>query len=451
MTTDHPGHQELAPPTSETRRLLLVKLMPILLVSYIFCFLDRTKIGMVKDRLDTDVGISAAVYGIGAGLFFITYAGLEIPSNLIMHRVGARFWISRIMVTWGVVAIAMALIQGPTSFYIIRLLLGAGEAGLYPGVIYLISKWWPQEDRAQVQGVFLLGACVASIVGSPLTGLLMKMDGVGGLFGWQWMFILTGLLPVLWAFVVWKKLPDRPTQAAWLDPAVARDLERYIESENVAGARQAGNHNLMAALKDIQIPFTMFAYFANQLAVYAMAYFLPSMISDGAPGLSSFQVGLLASVPWIFAMVGVLLIPKLATQDGKPKKWMVLATVGMTVGLLVAVLGSPWVAFVGFCIVGFCFLAPQPLFFAHVGSRLAGALLPAGLAAVTTMGLMGGFLGPSIMGGLEEKTGNNLAGLWFIIAVQIVGLVAIALIRPRTVRKPTCPKVEPPDAAVVGR
>ena len=416
-------------PSPETLSLAARKLMPILLICYVFSFLDRTNIGFAKDRLEIDVGISAAAYGLGAGLFFLTYAALEIPSNLMLHRVGARFWITRIMITWGILSALLAVVNGPTSFYILRLLLGAAEAGLYPGVVYIISLWWPQENRARMQGIFLIGACIASIIGAPLAGALLMMDGMGGLHGWQWMFILMGLPCVPFALVVWMFLPDRPTKAKFLDKKTAQDLEDYIEAENAAGAEASGNHDFRAVLKDRQILLAVLAYMTNQLGVYTVVYFLPSIIAAGGPQLTSLQVGLLISFPWILASIGAVVMPRAAERQNKPKQWMWIATFGMFVGLLIAVLGTPWVAYVGYCIVCLCFVAPQPLYFAHVGSRLQGAMLAAGLAAVNTFGLFGGFLGPTVMGQLQQMTGSTKAGLWFVIAVQIIGLVLIACLR----------------------
>ena len=177
----------------EINGVILRRVMPLLIGAYIMAFLDRTNIGMAKDRLEIDLGISATAYGIGAGLFFLTYALSEIPSNLIMHKVGARFWIMRIMITWGIISAGMAFVQGEWSFYIMRMLLGVAEAGLFPGVMYFLTQWFVVKDRAKANGMFLLGVSIANIVGAPLGGLLLTMDGLGGLHGWQWMFIVEGL------------------------------------------------------------------------------------------------------------------------------------------------------------------------------------------------------------------------------------------------------------------
>lgn len=191
-------------PPHIVNKLIFRRIMPLLIAAYVMAFLDRTNIGMAKDRMEIDLGISATAYGIGAGLFFLTYALSEIPSNLIMHKVGARFWIMRIMISWGLISACMVFVQGEWSFYILRMLLGIAEAGLFPGVIYFLTQWFVVKDRAKANGMFLLGVSLANIIGAPLGGLLLTMDGVGGLHGWQWMFLIEGLPACALAFVVWK-------------------------------------------------------------------------------------------------------------------------------------------------------------------------------------------------------------------------------------------------------
>lgn len=424
-------------PSPETIRTIFVRLMPLLVVCYILSFLDRTNIGMAKDRLEVDVGISAAAYGIGAGIFFLTYASLEIPSNLIMRKVGARFWITRIMVTWGLISAAMAMVNGPVLFYVLRALLGAAEAGLYPGVLYFLTLWFPAADRARAQGLFLLGACIASVIGTPLSGALLRLDGLGGLHGWQWMFLIEGLPSVLVAVLVWNILPYRPSKATWLSADTASELEAYIASEKSAGAVESGNHNFRRALRDPQLVCVMILYLVNQIAVYSLAYFLPSIIGN-AWELSSLQIGLLASAPWAMACAGLILIPAVARSQGNFKRWIVLSYIGVVVGLLVAATGNPWLGYAGFCLVGFWFIAPQPLLFTHAGARLDGATLAAGLALINSFGLLGGFAAPNIMGGAETATGNPLSGIWVIAGANLVAMgLAFFLVQPTSLSKTT--------------
>ncbi|UKA70939.1 MFS transporter [Arthrobacter sp. FW306-06-A] len=419
----------------EINGVILRRIMPLLIAAYIMAFLDRTNIGMAKDRLEIDLGISATAYGIGAGLFFLTYAMSEIPSNLIMHKVGARFWIMRIMITWGLISAAMAFVQGEWSFYIMRMLLGIAEAGLFPGVMYFLTQWFVVKDRAKANGMFLLGVSIANIVGAPLGGLLLtSFDGFAGLHGWQWMFIIEGLPACVLAWVVWKKLPDRPTKATFLSPAEAEDLEARIAAEEKAGAAASGNHRLRDVLKDRQILLVVGVYFTHQIAVYALSYFLPSIIGTYGK-LNPLQIGLLTAIPWIFSAAGALLVPRFAT-DGRRSRLLVTGTMtGIVAGFALGAIGGPVLGMIGFCLAAFNFFALQPILFTYPATRLTGAALAGGIAFVNTIGLCGGFLGPYIMGLMQDLTGSKLSGLWFIVGMCAIGAL-LSLMLKRGTEKP---------------
>ena len=297
-----------APPLSATNRRIFFKLMPLLMLCYFMSFLDRTNIGLAKERLEIDLGISAAAYGLGAGLFFLAYASMEIPSNLIMAKVGARWWIFRIMITWGALSAGMAFVQGETSFYVMRILLGLAEAGLFPGIMLYMTYWFRTEIRSRAIGMFLVAICFSSIIGGPLGGALLQLDGLGGLHGWQWMFIIEGIPTIILAFFVLKYLPDRPTQARWMDKEDATKLETDLENEQQAGADASGVHSFGAVFKDKQMLLVIAIYWCHQVAIYSFIYFLPSIIKQGT-NLTSLQVGLLTAVPWIAAAVGAFVGP----------------------------------------------------------------------------------------------------------------------------------------------
>lgn len=418
----------------EINGVILRRVMPLLIGAYIMAFLDRTNIGMAKDRLEIDLGISATAFGIGAGLFFLTYALSEIPSNLIMHKVGARFWIMRIMITWGIISACMAFVQGEWSFYIMRMLLGVAEAGLFPGVMYFLTQWFVVKDRAKANGMFLLGVSIANIVGAPLGGLLLTLDGLGGLHGWQWMFIIEGLPACLLAYVVWKKLPDRPTQATFLTAEEATDLEARIAAEEKAGAEASGNHRLRDILKDRQILLVVGIYFTHQIAVYALSYFLPSIIGTYGK-LNPLQIGLLTAIPWIFSAAGALLVPRFAT-DGRRSRLLVTGTmIGIVSGFALGAVGGPVLGMIGFCLAAFNFFALQPILFTYPATRLTGAALAGGIAFVNTIGLCGGFLGPYVMGLMQDATGSKLSGLWFIVGMCVIGAL-LSLMLKRGTEKP---------------
>ncbi len=401
-------------------KIIFRRVMPLLIAAYVMAFIDRTNIGMAKDRMEIDLGISATAYGIGAGLFFLTYALSEIPSNLIMHKVGARFWIMRIMITWGILSACMAFVQGEWSFYILRMLLGIAEAGLFPGVIYFITQWFVVKHRAKANGMFLLGVSIANIVGAPLGGILLTMDGVGGLHGWQWMFIIEGIPACFLAIFIWKYLPNKPTDAKFLTRAEAEDLEARILAEELAGAKASGNSKLRHVLKDKQILLVVAIYFTHQIAVYALSFFLPSIIGTYGT-LNTIQIGLLTSVPWIFSAAGALLLPRLATNASRSRTIATCTMVGIVAGFTLGAIGGPVLGMLGFCLAAFNFFALQPILFTYPATRLSGAALAGGIAFVNTIGLFGGFLGPYVMGFMEETTGSKFSGLWFIVAMCTVG------------------------------
>jgi len=419
----------MADPTKRSRLEQITKtnfgkLMPLLVTVYIISFIDRTNIGMAKEVLQADIGLSAAAYGLGAGLFFAFYAILEIPSNLILHKVGARFWIARIMITWGIISMAMALVWNDVSFYALRVLLGAAEAGLYPGIILYITYWFTRAHQARAIGLFLLGVSLANIIGAPVGGLLLGLDGMGGLHGWQWMFILEGAPAVLLAFLVWFKLPDKPKDAPWMTADDQALLSEQLEAEDDGKASESqGLKSLGTVVKDPIIWLIIAVYFTHQIAVYSLSYFLPSMIRSFDAGMSDLTVGLITAVPWIAAAIGSLLMPRLGTTLVKQKMLISGGLWSVAAGLAAAALsgGNLAVAVAAFSFAAFWFFVIQSILFTFPPRRLSGAATAAGIAMVNTFGLLGGFIGPTVMGSLETSTGNPLAGLWFIVVLTAVG------------------------------
>ena len=418
--------------TATLNKLMFVKLMPLLIAAYVLSFLDRTNIALAKHQLDIDLGISAAAYGLGAGLFFLTYALSEVPSNLIMHKVGARFWIARIMVTWGLISAAMAFVQGETSFYLLRLLLGIAEAGLFPGVMLYLTYWFGREQRARATGYFLLGVCFANIIGGPLGAALMQLDGVWGWRGWQWMFMLEGLPAVFFAIVVWKKLPDRPSKAPWLSAEEAQQIERRLATEAEEGAGHGG------ALKQCltpQILLAIFVYFCHQITVYTVIFFLPGIIGKYG-SLTTLQIGLLTSLPWLAAAIGAIVLPKFASTPQRSRRILVTGLLTMAAGLGIASLAGPVISLLGFCISAVMFFVVQSIIFLYPASRLKGAALAGGLGFVNSCGLLGGFVGPSVMGLIEQSTGNAMNGMKVIAVVLVIAAIAASRLRQGQERKP---------------
>lgn len=434
-----------AAPSAGTITTIFRRLLPLLTLCYVLSFLDRTNIGMVKKELEVDLGIGAAAYGLGAGLFFISYALCEIPSNLILQKVGARWWIARIMITWGVISACMAFVQGPASFYVLRLLLGAAEAGLYPGVLYYITRWFPHAERAKANGIFLMGAAFANILGAPLAGLLLGLHGFAGMAGWQWLFIIEGLPSCLLAVFILIYLPDRPTKARWLEPSEAQRLEEYIAAQDREGAAESGSHSLRKAVRDPQVVLTMIIFFCIQIATYAMGYFLPAIIS-GWGDLSKLQVGLLTAIPYVFAALGVWFVPRWARPGANSKMWIFGTTLGISLGLTITMFSGPILGLVGFCITLVCTQSGQPLLMANVGARLRGTGLAGGLAAVNMFGLTGGFVGPYFLGYMESRTGDPSSGVWMIIVACIIAAALVLRLRmARTMQQEVAERADARD------
>lgn len=434
---------QAAGPSPDLSGLIYRKLMPLLIAAYIIAFIDRTNIGLAKAHLEADLGISAAAYGLGAGLFFLAYSACEIPSNLILHRVGARRWIARIMITWGLLSAAMAFVQGTTSFYVLRVLLGAAEAGLFPGVMLYLTYWFGREQRARANGLFLLAVCIANIVGAPLSGALLGLEGLLGQHGWQWMFALEGLPAVALAVVVYKKLPDRPADARWLTAEQAGELTERLAAEEHEAVESSGTRSLAAIFKDRQILLTAAVYFTHQIAVYSLTYFLPGIIGTWGK-MSDFTIGLLTALPWVAAAVGALVVPRYVTSTSTFRRTLSCGLVAMAAGLVIAAVSGPVVALAGFCLTAFWFFVVQSVLFAIPAARTGGVALAGSLAMVNTIGILGGFLGPYVMGLLEESTGSPLSGLWFVIALAAAGSLLSLALRPQPGR------VDAPVAERVG-
>jgi len=413
-------------PRLDINTKIMRRLMPLLMLVYIISFLDRTNISMAKDRLEVDLGITAAAYGLGAGLFFLAYAALEIPSNMIMHKVGARAWIFRIMITWGIISGCMALVNNETGFYILRVLLGAAEAGLFPGVMLYLTYWFGRDMRARANGYFLIGACIASIIGGPVGGLLLQMDGIGGLHGWQWMFIIEAVPAVLLAPVVFFVLPNKPHDAKWLTKAEADEITERLAREEAEALEASGTRSFLGIFKDRTVMFAIYINLAHQISLYSVTYFLPSIIAQAAEtAMATWLIGSLAAIPWLFGAIGALLItPRATMTPNRTKRAVTVGLVAMTVGTVVGVVGGPVMGMVGFALAGLFWFVVQPIMFSVPGNRLGGLTLATGLALMNTIGITGGFFGPTVMGFAETSTGNPLAGLWFAVALLLLAVIA---------------------------
>ncbi len=432
MSTAAPGARfaadsaVLAAAVSKVKR----RVLPLFVVMFIANYIDRVNIGFVRSHLEADLGIGAAAYGLGAGLFFIGYAVFEVPSNLLLQRFGARVWLTRIMLTWGLIAAAMAFITSETTFYVLRFLLGVAEAGFFPGVIYYFTQWLPAIERGKAMAVFLSGSALASILSGPVSGALLQIEGLG-LRGWQWMFLIEGLASVVLCAVVWARLDSRPSDARWLSRQEQDALTSEIEREQ--RAREVGETvrpTAFGLLRDPQILLFCFLYFSVCLTIYAATFWLPSIIRKMGD-LSDLEVGLFNSVPWLISVVAMYAYAALAARWRFQQAWAASAFVIAAAGMFVSTTGGPILAFVGICFAALGFKAASSLFWPIPQSYLDARIAAAVIALINSIGNLGGFVAPAAFGLLEERTGSIEGGLYGLSSISLLaaGLVFCARTR----------------------
>jgi MFS family permease len=402
------------------------RLLPFLLLMYILGFLNRTNIGFAKDALRISAHISNAAYALGAGLFFLSYAAFEVPSNLMMHRLGARVWMTRIMVTWGLVSAAMIFTTGEWSFYALRLLLGAAEAGFFPGVILYLTYWFPNRSRTAIIGFFYFGAPLAFIFGSPLSGYLMQMPDVAGLHGWQWMFLSEGLMTVavgIWTF--WY-LHDRPSDASWLTTEEKDALSASVAEEDQARLRH-GPVAFTAVLGNLRVMSFTVIYFLIQMSIYGVIFYLPTQVAALLGVKVNLEVGLVTAIPWICALAATRVIPRLAERTGRHRSIAAVTLAISGIGIAVSASASPVLAIVALCFAAAGFIAVQPLFWAFPTSYLGGAAAASGIALINALGSLGGFLAPNVKAWADRDFGSPHAGLFTLAATTLFGSFLILL------------------------
>jgi MFS family permease len=404
----------------------MLRLVPLMGLIYFMSYLDRTNVALAKARLAVDLGISAAGYGLGAGIFFLGYALLEVPSNLAAHRFGPRRWIARIAVTWGILSAAMMFVQGEWSFYTIRVLLGIAEAGLFPALMYMVTLWFAPKDRSVVVGWIYVAPALALLIGNPVGGALMQMDGVAGLHGWQWLFLLEGLPTVVVGVILWFKLPEKPSAARWLSV----DEARVLEARTVPVAAHAGriSEDWVVALKRPATVLTGLIYFLNQIAIVGLVFFTPSMIQQ-MQVKSPLMVGLLSSSIGIGVLLGVLILPRIHRRVSHDCVFLGILTLGFIVSSILFMSYS-WlpVKLALFVVTAFFGGGVLPLYWAISMKRLHGIQAAAGLAFINTIGLLGGFAGPYLFGLAEHASGKSASGFSIMIGASVLGLILVPML-----------------------
>jgi sugar phosphate permease len=404
------------------------RLIPFLLLMYVIAFLDRANVSFAQQEFEVDFGISAASYAFGAGLFFVGYAVFEIPSNLLLHKVGARWWLARIMVSWGLVSAAFMFVQGPTSFYVLRFLLGIMEAGFFPGVILYLTYWVPARHLSRARGYFYMGLAVAGIVGNPLSGGLLELNGVFGLRGIQWMFLVEGLLAVtvgVWSFFY---LTDKPKDATWLPDDERQALMETVGAEDDAKASGHGPRNVVAALVNWRVWYFALIYFCIQIATYGFTFFLPAQVTAITGQKLGFAASLVTAIPWLFALLAVAFIPGIADRTRKHRQIGAALLVLTAVGLVIsgAFSKSPVLAIAGLALAAMGFASAQPIFWTLPTEYMTGYAVAAGIGLVNSIGNLGGFLAPNMRSYFNGTIGGN-AGLYSLAVGAIIGAVLFAL------------------------
>src|SRR5688572_2798158 len=418
--------------TPELGRATLAKvgwrLLPFLLLLYVIAWIDRVNISYAALQMNADLGFSRTVYGLGAGIFFAGYALFEIPSNLILVRVGARLWIARIMITWGLLSVAMLFVQGPISFYAVRFLLGVAEAGFLPGIIYYLGNWFPGAERARAVSWFMIAIPLSSVIGAPLAGVILELDGWHGLTGWQWLFLLEGLPAIALGFVVLAYLTDSPDKAEWLRPEQRAWLTERMRREERAAHERHGI-GLKAALTHPTVWLLALILFACQCGSYGLQYWIPQIV-QGLSGYSDLTVSMISALPYAAAAVGMIVIG--ASSDRRRERVLHVAipsAIGALGFVASAHFTSPWPALVALAVAAVGDLGTRGPFWALPTRFLTGRAAAAGIALINTMASVGGFVGSYAVGFVADITGSFAGGLLFLAALLLLAAVGAVQLR----------------------
>lgn len=406
-----------------------VRLIPFLCLAYTVNFLDRVNVGFAALHMNEDLGFSPSVYGFGAGIFFLGYIAFEIPSNLALRRFGARLWIARIMISWGLVACAMALVHSETSFYVMRALLGIAEAGFFPGIILYLTYWFPAAERARIVALFMASVPLATVIGGPVSGALLELHGWLGFAGWQWLFVIQGLPAVVLGVLALKLLVETPREAGWLSEREKRALSQALEAE-AKETGETGYAELGQALTRPRVLALGLLYFLMVTGLYGIGFWMPQVISGF--GLDPLAVGFLTAIPYLFAAVAMVLWGRHSDATGE-RRWHIALPLLLAAGAFAwsAYSGPLLPTMVALTIATLGFYAAFGPFWALPTALLTGAGAAAGIALVNSMGNAAGFAGPYIVGVLKEATGSFSAALLFLAAaLAIGGLMALGFREP---------------------
>jgi MFS transporter, ACS family, tartrate transporter len=416
-----------------TMRAVSWRLMPFLLAAYVICYIDRVNVGFAALQMNKAVGIDPKTYGLGAGIFFVGYFILEVPSNLALERFGASKWIARIMLTWGIVSGAMALIGGPISYLVLRFLLGAAEAGFFPGVILYLTYWFPSVYRAKIVGIFMVGIPLAGMIGSPISGAVLGMDGILGLGGWQWVFLIEALPAILMGIVSFFWLTDKPQDAHWLPPEQQAWLARTLEVERTRAPKIA-HQSVWKVMTNKYVLIMALVYSGAAGASASLALWMPQLIKPF--GLTNFETGLVNAIPFAIAAVWMVLWGRNSDRTGErvwhnalPLGWMVLAMIAAFWA------HSLWTIVPLLTLIAAGTYACKGPFWALASEWLGAGVAAAGLAQINALGNLASFFFNYMIGWIRDETGSYAAALMPIALVATIGMISVLVIgrgQPRT-------------------
>ena len=417
-----------------TYKKVFWRIVPFLMLCYVVAYLDRVNVGFAKLQMSQDLGFSETIYGLGAGLFFIGYFLFEVPSNVLLHRIGARVWIARIMITWGLMSAAFMFVNTPTSFYVMRFLLGVAEAGFYPGVILYMTYWFPARRRAKIIAMFMSAIPVAGIFGNPLSGWIMDtFQTSGGLRGWQWMFLIEAVPALLMGIAVLLYLDNSIRAAKWLSEGEKRQLEREIEIDQEGSQRYAST---FAVWRDSRIWHMSLIYFCFVMGQYALTFWMPTLIkTTGVVG--NLNIGLFSAIPFGCAIVAMNIFGRSADARRERRWHLIIPALMGAAGFIVAAsfVDNTAVAVVALSVAAAGVLTCAPLFWSLPTSFLSGAAAAVGIATINSVGNLAGFVSPYLVGYLKDLTHSTQSGMYVLAGMLVLGAIAVARTPARLVNR----------------
>ena len=399
------------------------RLIPFLIVCYFVAYLDRVNVGFAALTMNKDLGLSPSAFGLGAGIFFLAYFVFEVPSNLFLERVGARKWIARIMFSWGVISGGTAFIGGETGFYVVRVLLGIAEAGFFPGIIFFLTLWFPAVYRARIIGYFMAAIPLSTVIGAPVSGLLLGLDGFMGMKGWQWLFILEAAPALILSVVVYFYLTDRPDEARWLEPDERAWLVARLQQEQTK-RETMHRYSVMQALLNPKVLALGLVYFGAVATNYGLSFFLPQIVK--AFGVSNFQAGLVTALPYLVGVISIVWWGRHSDRTLERRFHLALPLFVASAGIAASTaLDDPTMKMAALSIAGFGIFGCLPVFWTFPTAFLSGAAAAGGIALINSIGNLAGFAGPYAMGRIKDVTGSYTGGLLSLSAVGIMAMIIV--------------------------